>query len=282
MAQGLRQFVPPILRPFIRRLLRHLAPVRIGGGAQLPGMSNDSYRVNFRRVQAGGEFYFVPAYAINRPACQAILSGHYYEPLTHRLIQDLLNARTGDLIHAGTFFGDMLPSFSHSCAGTVYAFEPVLENYVLAKLSIEENDLDNVLIFNAGLGSELSAIRIDTGGEMGAHYGGGSRIAEAGQRTLMMTIDSLGLQSVSVLQLDVEGSELEALRGGVRTIKGSEPTILIEDNLGNCEPFLRSLSYVPVGSIPGLDLWATEASAVRIRNIVQDVVGDARTGPPEA
>ena len=57
------------------------------------------------------------------------------------------------MVHAGTFFGDMLPSLSAKCPATVFAFEPVLENYVLAKLTVSENNLGNVLLLNSALGS---------------------------------------------------------------------------------------------------------------------------------
>lgn len=218
----------------------------------------------------------VPRYAVHRPACQAILSGRRYEPITHDLVHALLSARGGNLIHAGTFFGDMLPSFSRTCPGTVYAFEPVLENYLLAKLSIEQNDLGNVVIFNAGLGSGLSVALVDTGEQAGPHRGGSSRMAEKGQRTCLMTIDSLGLEDVSVIQLDVEGFELEALRGAAQSIETCHPTILVEDNSENCGDFLRTLSYVYAGSVPGLHVWAATSNEVGIRRILWEVAGDAR------
>lgn len=264
------QLVPPICKTVLRRM-RGIPSGAIGGSPGLPTLSGEDYRIAFTRVEVGGEVHFVPAYALHRPACQQILSGSYYEPQTHELVQALLGVRNGDLIHAGTFFGDMLPSFSKSCSGTVYAFEPVLENYVLAKLSIEANDLDNVVIINSGLGSKLSTTRIDTGEQADKHHGGASQIAATGQRTSLMTIDTLELKNVSVLQLDVEGFELEALRGAVRTLRASVPTVLIEDNNSNCAPFLQSISYSHVGSVPGLEVWAAEPSATEIRRIVQDL-----------
>jgi hypothetical protein len=84
------------------------------------------------------------------------LSGRLYEPRTDKLVSRFLECRGGDLIHAGTFFGDMLPTFSRSCPGTVYAFEPVLENFILAKLCVDTNKLENVFLINAGLGDNLS------------------------------------------------------------------------------------------------------------------------------
>lgn len=61
----------------------------------------------------------------------------------------ILNYRkSGSVFHAGTFFGDMLHTYSRS-ARTVYAFEPVLENYVLAKQNAERLGLRNAVLINA-------------------------------------------------------------------------------------------------------------------------------------
>lgn len=45
---------------------------------------------------------------------------------------------------------------------------------------------------------------------------------------LTMTIDSLNLEELSLLQLDVEGHELAALKGAAKTIKKFKPIMLIE------------------------------------------------------
>ena len=75
------------------------------------------------------------------------------------------------MLHAGTFFGDMLPSFSRKTPGLVYAFEPVLENYLLAHQVTERNDLDNVLLFHAGLAEHARPGRVETRGPV-RHRGG--------------------------------------------------------------------------------------------------------------
>lgn len=168
------------------------------------------------------------------------------------------------MVHAGTFFGDMLPSFSRSCRATVYAFEPVLENYVLAKLCLQENGLKNVVLMNAALGESLGVAYMDTGQDGGWHHGGGSRVANSGQVTAVLPIDALKISDLAVLQLDVEGFELPALKGSVETIRSCRPIILIEDNSRNCAPFLSGIGYAKVGAIPGLDVWCDETTAVSV------------------
>lgn len=238
----------------------------------MPSKSN-LFEINYSLIEYKGNHYFVPDYAKHRPACQAILKGGYYEPKTHELIGLLLGQRRGNLIHAGTFFGDMLPSFSSKCPETVYAFEPVLENYILAKLCLERNNIKNVALFNSGLGESTSIAYVDTVDDKNVHRGGGSSIADKGQVTTIVAIDSLLVDNISVIQLDVEGFELAALKGARFTIKNCNPTILIEDNNNNCSAFLKALDYVLAGRIPGLSVWAYQNQIGAVHHLLNMVDG---------
>jgi FkbM family methyltransferase len=231
-------------------------------------IEQERFTVSFSKVMQDRGIYFVPKYAEHRPACQAILSGQMYEPDTHELVHNILQRKTGSMIHAGTFFGDMLPTFSRSCPGTVYAFEPVLENYVLAKLCIDSNKLENVYLQNAGLSDSTSIAHIDTGDQGGTHRGGGSRLSEAGQLVGLVTIDSLGLDGVVIIQLDVEGHELPALKGARGTIERNYPVIMIEDNPRVCGPFLEEMGYQCIGAIPGLLIWTRPADQALVADLL--------------
>jgi len=222
---------------------------------------SNAYVVDFRRVTLDGSTYYLPKYALHRPACREFLEGRFYEPETHALVAKLLAERPGDMVHAGTFFGDMLPSFSRACGGTVFAFEPVLENYVLARLCVERNAFHNIALFHAGLGDALGVGRVDVGGAV--HRGGGSEMADSGQTTTLMRIDNLELTNLAVLQLDVEGYELPALKGAQRTIDRCKPVILIEDYKKTSAALLRSLEYERSGEVPGLDIWTHRSASAR-------------------
>ena len=223
------------------------------------------YSVRYVRTTLEGDTYFVPIYASHRPAVAMVITGKFYEPDTHALVGKLLYRISGDLIHAGTFFGDMIPSFSQKCKGKVYAFEPVLENYILANLCLNANNIENVILMNAALGPDFGIARIDTGVESGLHHGGGSFVSDKGQITSMFPIDALATNDVAVIQLDVEGFELSALQGAVETIRRCHPVILIEDNHGNCGPFLTGFGYEKRGDVPGLTIWSTDEKASSVR-----------------
>jgi hypothetical protein len=62
----------------------------------------------------------------------------------------------------------------------------------------------------------------------------------------MRTIDSFGFSDVTVMKIDVEGFEVEVLRGAEQTIRGNRPVILVEiaiENLGAAELLLERLGY---------------------------------------
>jgi FkbM family methyltransferase len=181
--------------------------------------------------------YCVPKSSRRRPAARAILSGKVWEPQTIDFI--ITNCSNGDVVHAGTFFGDFLPALSKGVAtsSTVWAFEPNPENYRCARITLKINDLDNVVLTNAGLGARREVLFLQTRDENGRALGGTSRIiakgskeATHGEAIQILTIDeTVGSDRiVSIIQLDVEGHEKEALSGALKTIERCLPILILE------------------------------------------------------
>jgi FkbM family methyltransferase len=204
-------------------------------------------------VRFDGAVYFVPRYAVHRPVAGRILRKKYAQPRLHESVGWILSLRPGNAIHAGTFFGDMLPSFSRKTSGLVYAFEPVLENYLLARHVVERNDLDNVMLFHAGLAEQLRPGLVETSDDV-RHRGGGSFVVTdpevptfATQRVPLISLDQLALSDVSLLQLDVEGFERQVLEGARDTVARNQPVIVLEDARDECRDFLADLGYSPDG-----------------------------------
>lgn len=192
-----------------------------------------SYRLPKKnRFLAHNEFglYCVPGESKDRPASQMILNNSVWEPDTIDFIR--ANCGVGDVVHAGTFFGDFLPGLSaalHAHA-RLHAFEPVLENYRCARITVELNDLGNVDLMHAGLSGKSGVARIRTRDSNGTPLGGHSKIVpEGNEETPLCTIDEkVGERHVSIIQLDVEGSERPALEGALKTISRCSPLIILE------------------------------------------------------
>lgn len=186
--------------------------------------------------------YCLPESSLHRSAPRRILRGEVYEPGTIEFMRD--NCGAGDIVHAGTYFGDFLPGLSQACAAgrKIWAFEPNPENYRCAQITILINALDNVSLLNAGLGETNSTLRMRTKDENGRALGGKSRIVEPeefdpamDEQVEIVTVDSIVERNapVSILQLDVEDHEKAALTGALNTIARCLPILILEVRRGS-------------------------------------------------
>ena len=202
--------------------------------------------------------YCVPTSSRRRPASRAVLLGAVYEPETIDAI--VSSAGAGDVVHAGTYFGDFLPALSKGCAAgaKVWAFEPNAESFRCAQITVLLNDLTNVELRNAGLGAVSTSTKIQIADSQGKSLGGGSKIVADGadatgtETVQIRTIDESvpADRNVTVLQLDVEGYEQQALAGALQTIARCRPTIILEELPGSTllasdwfRDNIRSLGY---------------------------------------
>lgn len=179
--------------------------------------------------------YSVPEGLDHRPAVRLVKSGEVYEPNTIRFMRD--HAGAGDIIHAGTFFGDFLPGLSAAMAGgaQIWAFEPNPNSYAHAQETIALNGLENVTLTNAALSNTDGHIRFQTRDAQGNPLGGHSRYVEQdgpGVETLpAIRLDSAvpADRQISILQLDVEGHERAALEGAMDIIARCRPILILEE-----------------------------------------------------
>jgi FkbM family methyltransferase len=180
----------------------------------------------------------VPRSSQHRPVSQAILQARVWETDTLDLLRD--TDQDGDIVHAGTFFGDFVPPLARSRRGSaiVWAFEPSRENYRCAQITAMLNDLQNVVLTHAALdvkgGSALLAISDRTG----LPLGGASRLIRDPARARWSDHEEVAVAAidevvgsdrrVAAIHLDVEGHEQQALAGAMRTIERCLPLIVLE------------------------------------------------------
>lgn len=220
----------------------------------------DAYHINYTDILIDNSHYLVPQYAHHRPAGHAVLNGHIYESQTHILMESILKSTGKSAIHAGAFFGDMLPNFSKYCQSNLYVFEPVLENYIMSRRCAQINDLTNIVMFNSALSDETGHAYIKTLGDNGLHMAGMSHLASQSNQTQLtntIRIDDLTLKELSVIHLDVEGHEIFAINGALETIKREEPIILMEDSKSKDMNVIKNLGYEMLFESDLIDLWTT-------------------------
>ena len=181
--------------------------------------------------------YVVPRSSSARNCSQHILNGRVFEPRMPDFVARHIGK--GDIVHAGTFFGDFLPAFSRALApgARVWAYEPVAENYDCARATLELNRVDNVVLQFAGLGEASSAGVVVTHDAAGLALGEIAYVSTAtddqvgGTETIrIVSIDETvpADRSVSIIQLDVEGFEEPALSGALKTIARCKPILVLE------------------------------------------------------
>ena len=104
----------------------------------------------------------------------------------------------------------------------VYTVEPDAANY--EALAINTASQPRVVIRRAAFGQEHGEAAIDQiyPDNIGAHQ------IKEGNEFDVLPIDSLGVTDCDLLQLDVEGSEHQAILGAIATIEASWPVITLE------------------------------------------------------
>ncbi|WP_353473453.1 FkbM family methyltransferase [Salipiger sp. H15] len=210
--------------------------------------------------------YCLPHGLDSRPAVRAVLAGEVYEPQTIAFMR--ARAGRGDVIHAGTFFGDFLPGVASALApgAVLWAFEPNPGSFACAQETVRLNALGNVTLANAALSSAEESVLFRTHDATGAPLGGLSHFTETpGPGTtpvqaLMLDYVIPRDRQVSILQLDVEGHEKRALKGAYHLVHRCRP-ILILENHGNAtwiQRTFRGLGYEMRGKLHGNFVYATE------------------------
>ena len=146
------------------------------------------------------------------------------------------------MIDGGAYDGDTVRDFAAKCGGHfdhVHSFEidPRNAEAFLAGTV----DIPRVSLHRVGLW--------DAPGEMGLEPRADncSRLnAKAELKVPLATLDSLGLGRVSLFKLDIEGAEVEALRGACRTIEEYKPKLALSiyhkaDDFATILPMVRAM-----------------------------------------
>ncbi|CUH79516.1 FkbM family methyltransferase [Tropicibacter naphthalenivorans] len=216
--------------------------------------------------------YLIPKGLEARPAAKKALAGAVYEPQTIAFMRR--HAGGGDVIHAGAFFGDFIPALCDALApgARLWAFEPNPGNFAAAQETIAMNDLDNVTLTHAALSNRAGQLLFKTSDESGKPLGGLSQVVDApGPGVEPVPAQMLDFavpmdRHVSILQLDVEGHEKQALKGAYHLINRCQP-ILILEYLGQqrwLNRTFRDVPYVQIGKLHGNFVYVPQGSGITL------------------
>ena len=121
--------------------------------------------------------------------------------------------------------------------GRVFAFEPVSSNVLRLEKNLRKNGFGNVQIFPLALGASdgQMSLRMATDPaypslrEVQGGFGSGDDVLVQ-VRSLDGVWEELGCPDISLVKIDVEGSEADVLNGASHFLKACRPTLLIEAN----------------------------------------------------
>ena len=134
--------------------------------------------------------------------------------------------------------------------GLVIAIEPDPLAFRALSMGIKLNNLRNVLALNIALGdSEGKAIlcqKLISATSSIIEFDKCQRFIEVSLKRLDNVVEELELTRINVIKIDVEGAEIQVLKGAVKTIKRFKPLIIVEvrnSNIKEFEQIMRSLGY---------------------------------------
>lgn len=172
--------------------------------------------------------------ALRRPD-PAFLDGSYEAPIQTALAEHLAEGAVFYDVGANVGFFSLLAASIVGDSGAVYAFEPVPANAASIRHSARLNRLSNIEVFEEAVGERSGSASLI----LSRHIGGATLASkgapqdatgeiEVAVTTLDDAIADRGLRPPSLIKIDVEGAELEVLRGMTDTLAIHRPPILYE------------------------------------------------------
>jgi FkbM family methyltransferase len=188
--------------------------------------------------------------------------GRYYELSVQKLMNAIL--KPGDrFIDIGANIGEITLHASHLVGenGKVESFEPNPECVSIINNNVIRNDIKNIKVFPFGLSDRPDVLKLN----LTSAHSGTATLAPVDKATKsfevqIITGDSVVLtdtKRVRLIKIDVEGFELQVLKGLKHSLEEFKPlliTEIIESQLERAgtsgleiEELLRDLGYMPYG-----------------------------------
>lgn len=161
---------------------------------------------------------------------------------------ELLGLSKDDIvIDGGAYIGDSILEMKEYLGGLpnkIFAFEPDKNNVERIALHFLDKELEHICVVTAGLYSRDDIMHFSSTGTLG------SEISEEAEDTI--ATQALDMHSeyedVTIIKMDIEGSELKALQGGASLIQKNRPNLAIciyhnNEDLITIYEFLKRFGY---------------------------------------
>ena len=178
----------------------------------------------------------------------SIINGWQYEPYMFEfLIRNNIQTTGRSIVDIGANNGSFAVDFAHLVGdkGKVFAFEPQRIIYYQLCGNVFMNGLDNVYCYNFALGSVCDTVYM----EKSNYYDNGNvnfgnikvdkknnkpfpflkgKIEADIDYTTQLTLDSFEFNDVVFIKIDVQGYELNVIKGAENTIRKHRPYLFVE------------------------------------------------------
>lgn len=141
---------------------------------------------------------------------------------------DIFSPKKGEVfVDAGAFQGETDGDFvkwTNNSYEKIFAFEPMESNVEICRKRYAENNIKNIDLFSKGTWSENGQISFSEGASQGQIDINGTNAIE----TIKIDDAVAGYDGkITFIKMDIEGAELEALRGVKETIQKDRPRMAI-------------------------------------------------------
>ena len=151
------------------------------------------------------------------------------------------NKKFTNILDIGAWVGTWAVSMQDFCTNKIYAYEPDPIHFQCLLKNIK----NNIIARQVAIGATKGQVSLSKG-----NFTQGKRVLGEGDIE-MITIDSLNLQNVDLIKIDVEGYEMEVLKGAIETTKNVQ-YLMVELNNNTkkygssnnqIERYLRKIGY---------------------------------------
>lgn len=161
---------------------------------------------------------------------------------------------TKNIIDIGANIGNHTVVYSNFTNGTVYSFEPQKEIYDILNENIKINKCDNVKAFNFGISDREDKFFMNARYDCPNNFGSFSiqkQTSSSGITVECRPIHNFNIENVGFIKIDVEGHELNVLKGIESLLTRDKPKLIIEIwdhalNTYETFDFLKSINYKPL------------------------------------
>lgn len=173
------------------------------------------------------KFFFKKQFKMILELSEFTQNGYYFSFPHNGLTSLMLASKKNVFVDVGSNVG-IFSLIGSQVFKNVHSFEPMKQNFLNLQNNIKINNIKNIKAYNCALGSKFEYGQI----VLNKYNSGGSKVKKNTKKDensiKIFNLDKLQIKNVSLIKIDVEGSELDVLKGSKNTINFFSPTIFVE------------------------------------------------------